>query len=221
MAEIINIGETDAYVSLPKHGSGAGILLLHAWWGRNAFFTQLADRLAGEGYVVLTPDLNFGEVVNTVEDAKALMERRDYERIAQAVLAATDALRAHPAVQPGPLGAVGFSMGAAWAIWLSTERSTQVGAVALFYGSQPADFGVARAAYLGHFVEDDEWEPLDGVQAMEQDMRNAGRDVTGHIYPNTAHWFMESDRPEYNIEAAELAWQRTLVFLDGQLTRQT
>jgi carboxymethylenebutenolidase len=44
-------------------------------------------------------------------------------------------------------------------------------------------------------------------------MRTARLKVTFHIYPNTKHWFFEEDRPEYDLQAAGLAWSRTLEFL--------
>jgi carboxymethylenebutenolidase len=74
-----------------------------------------------------------------------------------------------------------------------------------------------RAAYLGHFAEQDEWEELEWVRQMESAMRDAGRKVTLHVYQGPGHWFFEHDRPEYDPAAAELAWQRTLEFLRAQL----
>ncbi len=59
--------------------------------------------------------------------------------------------------------------------------------------------------------------PLDDVKEMEQNMKAAGVDVTIHLYPKTAHWFMESDRPEYDSEFAKLAWDRTFEFLKKNL----
>ncbi len=48
--------------------------------------------------------------------------------------------------------------------------------------------------------------------------RGAGKDVTFHLYPGTKHWFFEEDRPsDYNPEAAHMAWNRTLEFLNSKL----
>jgi carboxymethylenebutenolidase len=126
-------------------------------------------------------------------------------------------LREHPAGRGSAIGALGFSMGGAWAILLSTLAPEAIAAVVIFYGSEGADFSAARAAYLGHFAEEDEWEPLDGVRQMEADMRAAGRDVTFHTYPGVRHWFFETDRPEYDSDAAGLAWRRTRDFLHEHL----
>jgi carboxymethylenebutenolidase len=63
----------------------------------------------------------------------------------------------------------------------------------------------------------DEWEPLDGVKAVENEIQAAGLDVTFHIYPGVGHWFVEEDRPEYDPAAAELAWERTIEFLKKNL----
>jgi len=44
-------------------------------------------------------------------------------------------------------------------------------------------------------------------------MRSAGLNPVFHFYPNTSHWFFEEDRPEFNADASQLAWTRTLEFL--------
>jgi carboxymethylenebutenolidase len=73
---------------------------------------------------------------------------------------------------------------------------------------------ISRAAYLGHFAENDEFEPASNVDDLEESLRRAGRPVTFHRYGGTGHWFFEPDRPQtYNPAAARLAWDRTLAFL--------
>jgi carboxymethylenebutenolidase len=205
------------YLAIPERGHGPGVLVLHAWWGLKPFFKQLCDRLAAEGFVALAADLYQGRTAATIEEAEALLGQRDSELMRATATGALAYLRGHPATRGSAAGALGFSLGGAWAIFLASLAPEDIAAAVIFYGSEGADFGAARATYLGHYAEDDEWEPLDGIRQMEADMRAAGRDVTIHVYPGVKHWFFEMDRPEYNPEVAELAWRRTLDFLKQQL----
>jgi carboxymethylenebutenolidase len=208
-----------AYVALPPSGRGPGVLVLHAWWGLNPFMRAVCDRLAQAGFVAAAPDLyGGGQTAQTVAEAKHLVETYEGAQTETIALAAADFLRRHPAVTGPGLGAIGFSFGAAWALVLSQLRPEVMRAVVLFYGSYTVDFQQARAAYLGHFAPDDEWEPREGIEAMEQAMRAAGREVSMHFYPGAGHWFFETDRPEHYVPAAaELAWQRTLAFFADKL----
>jgi carboxymethylenebutenolidase len=196
----------------------AGVLVLHAWWGLNDFFKEYSNKLASQGFLALAPDLYDGPVAKSVEEAKELMSKVVEERIKKIVLGATDYLRSVPSVSGRKIAVIGFSMGASWSLLLSTLKPEGVGAVVVFYGAWPLDFSKAEAAYLGHFVPEDEWEPRDNVRATEEKIRGAGRDVAFHFYPGTKHWFVEENRPvEYNRDAANLAWKRTLEFLNNKL----
>jgi carboxymethylenebutenolidase len=194
------------------------VLVLHAWWGLNDFFKSFADRLASQGFLALAPDLYDGPVAKSVEEAKALHSKVDNKRIEKIVLGASDYLHSIPSVPGRKMGVVGFSMGAALSLELSTLKPESVGAVAVFYGTYPMDFSKAQASYLGHFAPDDEWEPLSEVRALEAKLREAGKETSFHFYPGTKHWFVEENRPvEYNRDAADLAWKRTLDFLNNKL----
>lgn len=48
-------------------------------------------------------------------------------------------------------------------------------------------------------------------------MRAARERGEAHVYAGTRHWFVESDRPEYDADAAEVFYERTLEFLRLQL----
>jgi carboxymethylenebutenolidase len=112
---------------------------------------------------------------------------------------------------------VGFSFGAAWVLVAASKRPEQVGAGVLFYGIWRADFESIQAPFLGHFSDVDEWEPYDNTVKLIDEMDEIGLDVEFHTYPGQPHWFMESDRPEYDAEAAKLAWDRTFTFLKENL----
>ena len=201
------------YLALPSQADAPGVLVLHAWWGLNAFFKSVCDRLASEGFAVFAPDLNEGRVATTVDEAKQIMDELDSSRKQAVVSAAVDFLRARPEVRKEPLSLMGFSMGAAWSLGLAGERPEEFGKMVLFYGIGEGDYAKIRAEILGHFSDTDEWEPMEGIRGVEADMRAAGLNPSFHIYPQRAHWFFEKDRPEFDPAAAEQAWTRTLEFL--------
>ena len=209
-----------AYLAVPERGAGAGVLVLHAWWGLTSVFTDVCDRLAAAGYVALAPSLfPGGATAATIAEAEALVDAHDRAPAeAEAVVqAAAEHLRGLPAVTGAQIGVIGYSLGAYWALHLSQVRPDDVGAVVVFYGTDDGDYSTARAAYLGHFAEHDDFEPLEAVRALEEKIRAAGREVTFHVYPGTGHWFVEPNRPEYDAAAAELVWERTLAFLKARL----
>ena len=210
-------GPGNGYLASPEKPRG-GVLVLHAWWGLNDFFKSFANRLASQGFLALAADLHDGALATSVDGAKELQSKIANDRIKQIVLGAADYLRSDPSISGRKIGVVGFSMGAAWSFLLSTLKPETVGAVVVFYGSYPIDFSKSQASFLGHFAPDDEWEPLADVRATEEKIRGAGREVAFHFYPGTKHWFVEENRPvEYNRAASDLAWKRTLDFLDKKL----
>ncbi|HET8912257.1 MAG TPA: dienelactone hydrolase family protein, partial [Ktedonobacteraceae bacterium] len=76
MREIQANGRTiNAYLAMPKNGSGPGVLVLHAWWGLTDVFKQVCDRLAQEGFVALAPDLYHGETTTSVDEAEQLASK--------------------------------------------------------------------------------------------------------------------------------------------------
>ena len=209
----VNGKPVNAYLASPSDG-GPGVLVLHAWWGLKPFFKQVCDQLAEHGFIALAPDLYQGRIANTIDEAKALLQKRDIELMGDTVKAAKNHLASLCAGKP--IGVLGFSMGAGWSL-VAAAHEPDITAAVLFYGSGSEDFSRVKARVLGHFAEVDEWEPMDDVNAMEQGMKDAGLDVTLHFYPKVAHWFVESDRPEYDAAAASLTWERTFEFLRSSL----
>jgi carboxymethylenebutenolidase len=206
------------YLALPDAATGPGVLVLHAWWGLTPFFRDVADRLAAEGFVALAPDLHGGRTTDDPAEAAAILAEVDPNEVAHLVRSSAFTLQNLPATPEGPLGVVGFSMGASWAMWLSARSPEAVAATAIFYGAQDIDLLDAQSAYLGHFAEADEFVSDDEVVLMEGDLHLLGRDVEFHRYPDTSHWFFEADRPEaYAPGAADVAWDRTVAFLRRHL----
>ena len=211
IALTVNGKKVNAYLA---NGGGPGVLVLHAWWGLKPFFKQVCNQIASQGFTVLAPDMREGQIATTIDEAKALMENSNSDFTGGVVFTAKDYLRE---ITKGKIGVVGFSMGGAWALILASTVSEQVGAVTLFYGNEDVDVSKITAKVMGHFSDNDEWEPNEWVDKKFGQMKEAGVDYTLHIYPGVAHWFMEDDRPEYDSAAAQLAWSRTFEFLKAAL----
>lgn len=212
------------YLAVPEHGSGPGVVVLHAWWGLTEPFRQVCDRLAQAGFVALAPDLYQGKTAATVEEAEALASalNRESERASGDIAGAVQFLRqyeaTHQAGGRGKLALVGFSLGGAYALDTSVNLPDEIAAVVIFYATYTGlDFSRAKAAYLYHFAEHDPFEPPESVAEMEQELQAAGRQSTFYTYPGTKHWFFEENRPEYDAGAARLAWERTIAFLHERL----
>ncbi len=204
------------HLALPAQANGQAILLLHAWWGLNETIKTLAQRLADEGFTVFAPDLYDGQVTDQISEAEKLTQALDGD-VSEAKLALSQHhLQQQPTVTQPRITVIGFSLGAYFALRMSQSQLEAVGKVILFYGTGPTDgYAHTNADYLGHFASDDPFEPQTSVDALETALREAGRSVTFHQYPNTGHWFFEPDRADaYQEAASQLAWERTLAFLN-------
>jgi carboxymethylenebutenolidase len=208
----------DAYLAIPDGGKGRGVLVLHAWWGLTGFFKSLCDRLADDGFVALAPDLYHGKTASTVDRAKQLGSKLKNDIVARELSGAVAYLRSNSAAVGERIGVVGFSMGGYYALGLARQRLDDIAAAVVFYGMRTLDYRETKAAFLGHFAEDDKWAPSEKVRKLEERIRAAGREVNFYTYPGTKHWFFEEDRPDaYDANASRLAWYRTVDFLRNRL----
>jgi carboxymethylenebutenolidase len=207
--------QPQGFLAVPPAGQGPGVLVLHAWWGLNETIKAFCTRLADSGFVAFAPDLYHGKVAEDIAGAEALGKALDANHLqARAEIAQATLFLNETVGQDGRgLVVIGFSLGAYYALDLAAAEPEHIRSVVIFYGTGPADFTRSKATYLGHFAENDEFEPRSNVDELEQSLRRAGHPVTFYHYPGTGHWFFEPDRPAYNPAAASLAWDRTLAFL--------
>jgi carboxymethylenebutenolidase len=208
--------QPQGFLAIPPTGKGSGVLVLHAWWGLNDTMKAICTRLAESGFVAFAPDLYHGKVADNIAEAETLGKALDANHLqAKAEIAeATLFLNELAAPAGRGLAVIGFSLGAYYALNLAAADPQHIRSVVLFYGTGGGDYRNSKAAYLGHFAENDAFEPKSNVDELEASLRRAGRPVTFYRYPGTGHWFFEPDRSEaYNQAAASLAWDRTLAFL--------
>jgi len=213
--------QPDGYLALPPTGKGEGVLVLHAWWGLNDTIKAFCQRLAASGFIAFAPDLYHGKVADNITDAEILGKALDANFV-QARAEITDAaifLDQHVGQPKRGLAVIAFSLGVYYALDLAAADPEHIRSVVIFYGTGDGDYSISRAAYLGHFAENDVFEPQSNVDNLEESLRHAGRPVIFYRYTGTGHWFFEPDRPDaYNQAAASLAWDRTLEFLRRSTT---
>jgi carboxymethylenebutenolidase len=215
----VNNKPVNAYLAVPESGNGSGIIVLHAWWGLTPFFKEVCQRLTKEGFVALAPDFYHGAIASTIDEAKQLRAGIDREVANEEMKKAVDFLCTYEAVGDSRIGIIGFSLGANYALWLARTKPNNVATVVLFYGAGAGKYDKTQATFLGHFAENDRWGVgPKKVSLLEERLRSAGREVNFYTYPDTEHWFFEADHPDvYNTDAAQLAWERTIKFLQSQL----
>ena len=195
-------------------GEGAGILVLHAWWGLNDFFKAFSADLAEEGFTVLAPDLYHGKVAADINTAKRLRQSLDRQTANEEIKSAVAYLRERTEKK---IRVIGFSLGANLALWAMDNCYKDVAATVLYYGTSGGRFRRAQSPVLGHFAEDDPYARAEQIAALQGHLQAQDIPLTFYVYAGTGHWFAEENRPEYDSASAQLAWQRTVAFLKKTL----
>ncbi len=224
MVEFASNGKTaQGYLAVPASGSGPGVVVIQEWWGLVPHIKDVADRFAAEGFVALAPDFYHGATTDEPDEAGKLMMALQLDRAARDMSGAVDFLVGHDAVTGEGVGVVGFCMGGGLVLWMAT-RQPEIKAAVPFYGALPwegvePDFSQTQADFLGHYGSEDAWATLESARQIEQQIREAGREATFHVYEGADHAFFNDERSEvYDAEAAALAWRRTIDFLGERLS---
>jgi carboxymethylenebutenolidase len=222
-------GSFDAFCALPDGGTGPGILLFQEIFGINDNMRGLAERLAGEGFVVLVPDM-FWRLEPRFErkdesglgDAFAMVQRYDWDHAAPDI-AATHAHLLGMSASTGKVGAIGFCFGGGLA-FLAGVASRVEGrgpdAVVSYYGSPVngmlGQVDSLECPTLFHYGSKDAFLPKDLIDEVEAAV--AGKPgVELHRY-EAGHAFSNWDAPSMSDEAAATeAWARTIPFLHRHL----
>src|SRR4051812_35519642 len=175
--ELTSYGNNQAaqgYLAMPARGAGPGVLVLHAWWGLNDTIKAFCTRLAEAGFVAFAPHLYHGQVTDTIARAETLSSAlgNNYLRAQAQIAAATRFLSERASQAERGLAVIGFSLGAAYALDLAATDSEQLRSVVIFYGTGGGDFSSSRATYLGHFAENDPYEPQSGVDELEESLQS-------------------------------------------------
>lgn len=208
------------------NGPFPAILLLHTSGGLKQADIDYGQRLAQAGYVVLVPA--FLEAYGISAATRQATFTSDAQPIYADFLAALDMLARDPRVAGGRLGAIGFSNGGYFAMWLAATGKVQAGVS--YYGALS---GAGTDKELSRFSETfnknsspvlilhgtaDGTVPFGAAKRLGMIVGAAGSPYEFHPYDGAGHGFDRSGAPPDQAAAAD-AWQQTLAFFGRYLKR--
>jgi carboxymethylenebutenolidase len=215
-------GKMRGYLAMPKKIKGkiSAVVIIHENRGLNAHIEDVARRAALAGFIALAPDA-LSPLGNTPEDmdkARELIGKLDREKTIKDFVAAVAYVKNHKKSN-GNVGCIGFCWGGAMANQLAVNSPDMKAAVA-FYGSQAslADVPKIKGAIQFHYAEIDE-RINKGIADYEAELKKNNVKFESYMYQGMNHAFHnDTNEARYNAEAAKLAWERTIKFLNENLS---
>ena len=219
-------GTFEAYTALPSSGTGPGVILIQEIFGINKTMRDIADWLAGKGFVVMCPDLfwrhepgiELSDRIDTErERAFELYANFDEDQGVEDLAATLAHLRGHAACT-GKVGAVGFCLGGKLVYLLAVRHHPDctVGYYGVGIENALKESANLRSALVLHLAEKDQFcDPA--AQAKIRSALGANPLVTLHDYAGQDHAFARPGGDHHDAAAAELANLRTLDALRDHL----
>jgi carboxymethylenebutenolidase len=209
--------EVFGYLALPDGpGPHPAVVLIHEWWGLNDNIRENARRFAEQGYVALAVDLYEGAATTDQTEAGRLAGavRGNTDRAMDNLSQAVRYLRNRAEVDDERLASVGWCFGGGWSYEMA-KNDLGMDATVMYYGQFNADDDLEemKSHIIGHFGEEDTSIKVDDVREFQATLQTQSGEHEVYIYPNAGHGFANEDNPNYNAEAADMAWQRTVAFL--------
>ncbi|SEH18630.1 carboxymethylenebutenolidase [Sphingopyxis sp. YR583] len=233
-------GTCDAYFVAPAEGRHPAILVWPDIRGLRPAFRQMADRLAAEGYAVLTVNPFYRWQKSPVVDAAndfndpAIREklfgylkqltRPIVETDAKAHLAFLDAQKEVDTKRK--IGTTGYCMGGAMTIYTAALSPNRVGAAASFHGGGVATdkpdsphllIDDTNAGYLFAIADNDDKETPNEKLLLAEVLKPRPQWHEVEVYAGAMHGWCPPDGRAYNEAAAEKAWARMLELFKTEL----
>lgn len=216
-----------AFIAYPERKEKAPVVIvIHEIYGLTDWIRAVADRLAGDGFIAVAPDLLSGKGPGGGGTDK-FAGRDDVVKAVRALPAAEvvpmlDAVSRYGRSLPAAtdkFAAVGFCWGGAQSFHYATAQP-DLDAAVVYYGTspEPAALQTVRAPVLGLYGEDDARVNVTVGPAAAK-LKELGKSFVAHTYKGAGHGFLriQDGRDGANLEAARQAWPATIKHLKKYL----
>jgi len=201
------------------------VILIHEIFGLSDWAKEMADELAGEGFIVIAPDLISGsgpkgggsDELTRQDDRVKAVSALDAAQVTADLDAVADYGKHLPAAN-GTLAVVGFCWGGGKSFAFAAHRH-DLAAAFVFYGPGPADVSSVTAPVYGFYAGNDARIGAT-VPGTVEAMKAAGKTFEPVTYDGAGHGFMRAGVDPTNTvpgnkTAREQGYARLLKLLKG------
>jgi carboxymethylenebutenolidase len=216
-----------AFIAYPERKEKAPVVIvIHEIYGLTDWIRAVADRLAGDGFIAIAPDMLSGKgpggggtdkfasrddvvkAVRSLPSAEVITMLDAVSRFGRSLPAATD-----------KFAVIGFCWGGAQSFHYATAQP-DLDAAVVYYGTspEPEALKTVRAPVLGLYGEDDARVNTTVGPAAAR-MKELGKTFVTDTYKGAGHGFLraQDDRGGANLEASRKAWPATIKHLKKYL----
>ncbi len=210
-------------------GKRPGVLVVHEWWGQNAYVRKRARMLAQLGYTALALDMyGEGRTAKHPDDAGKFASEvmKNFPVARERFLAALEFLKKQPTVDQDKIAAIGYCFGGGVVLNMARQGIDLKG-VASFHGSlavikpdQPTPIKAAVRVYNG---ADDKFSTPEQIEALKNEMADQKVNFKFVNYPGAVHSFTNPEATAigkqfkmpvaYNAKADKASWADMRQFL--------
>ena len=202
----------------PDQNIKSAIVLVYEIFGATEHMHNFAAKLASKGYLVYLPDI-FSRIEIDVklpydkdgfQKGISLKESLGWDYPVMDIVALASLLK-----QKYKVTCLGFCYGGSIA-WRATQKSFLFDKSICYYGSSIPDFLDKKInnPTMMHFGKLDTGIPAEKIKKIRNFSEKQNYDLIVHEYDEADHGFNCEDRKSYNEEAADIALERSLKFME-------
>lgn len=204
--------KANAYFIPAKKKSNKWLIVIQEWWGLNNQIKMEADQYFKDlgDMNVIAVDMYDGKVAATPDSAMKLMRGADMNRMTAIVQGVIKHAGAKASIY-----SVGWCFGGMWSLQTAILAGPQAKGSVMYYGRPETNMEKLKSIQcdiIGFFGNKDQSPSPAMVNAFEQNMKDAGKNVSVNRY-DAGHGFANPSNPSFNAAAKEDAYAKSIAFL--------